>query len=83
MLDEARRELQESRERSQLRPKHTFARLPAFFPRKAEMQAIERALEGEPSFTILFGASSVGKVRSVIYLRVYFTNSYSTDCTPS
>ena len=62
MLEDARRELQESRERAQLRPKHTFSRLPGFFPRKAEMQAIERALEGEPSFTILFGASSVGKV---------------------
>lgn len=62
LLDEARRELQENRERAQLRPKHTFSRLPGFFPRKAEMQAVERALEGEPSFTVLFGASSVGKV---------------------
>ncbi|PFH51124.1 hypothetical protein AMATHDRAFT_143293 [Amanita thiersii Skay4041] len=61
MLDEARQELTESRERAQLRPKHTFSRLPGFFPRKAEMKSIERVLEGEPSFTILFGASSVGK----------------------
>ncbi|KAF8062301.1 hypothetical protein FPV67DRAFT_1783190 [Lyophyllum atratum] len=61
LLEEARREIAENRERSQLRPKHTFARLPGFFPRKAEMQAIERALEGEPSFTVLFGASSTGK----------------------
>ena len=30
------------------------------------MFALERALEGEPSFTILCGASSVGKVRSLI-----------------
>ena len=28
------------------------------------MLALERALEGEPSFTILCGASSVGKVQS-------------------
>ena len=27
------------------------------------MLALERALEGEPSFTIVCGASSVGKVR--------------------
>lgn len=67
-LEEARRELQESKERAQLRPKHAFARLPGFFPRKAEMQAIERALEGEPSFTVLFGASSVGKVCNLFRL---------------
>ena len=29
------------------------------------MLALERALEGEPSFTIVCGASSVGKVRSL------------------
>ena len=61
LLEEARDEMRENRERSQLRPKHTFSRLPGFFPRKAEMLAIERAMEGEPSFTVLFGASSVGK----------------------
>lgn len=61
LLDEARREISENRERSQLRPKHTFSRLPGFFPRKAEILAIERTLEGEPSFTVLFGASSTGK----------------------
>ncbi|KAF8960879.1 hypothetical protein BDZ97DRAFT_1831239 [Flammula alnicola] len=61
LLEEARREINENKERSQLRTKHTFSRLPGFFPRKAEMTAIERALEGEPSFTVLFGASSVGK----------------------
>ncbi len=66
LLDEARLELQENKERAQLRPKHTFSRLPGFFPRKAEMQVIERALEGEPSFTVLFGASSVGKVSIVL-----------------
>ncbi|KAF9049277.1 hypothetical protein BDZ89DRAFT_1006617 [Hymenopellis radicata] len=61
LLDEARREISENRERAQIRTKHTFSRLPGFFPRKAEVKAIERALEGDPSFTILFGASSVGK----------------------
>jgi hypothetical protein len=61
LLEEARQEIKDNRERSQLRTKHTFSRLPGFFPRKAEMLAIERALEGEPSFTVLFGASSVGK----------------------
>ncbi|PPR00950.1 hypothetical protein CVT24_000257 [Panaeolus cyanescens] len=61
LLEEARREINETRERAQLRPKHTFSRLPGFFPRNAEMLAIERALEGDPSFTVLFGSSSVGK----------------------
>ncbi|KAF9045485.1 hypothetical protein BJ165DRAFT_1528347 [Panaeolus papilionaceus] len=61
LLDEARREINETRERAQIRPKHTFSRLPGFFPRTAEMVAIERALEGDPSFTVLFGSSSVGK----------------------
>ncbi|KAG9226736.1 hypothetical protein CCMSSC00406_0008436 [Pleurotus cornucopiae] len=61
LLEEARREIEENRERAQIRPKHTFSRLPGFFPRKAEMTAIERALAGEPSFTVIFGASSVGK----------------------
>jgi len=65
LLEEARKELEENRERAQLRAKHTFSRLPNFFPRKAEMKAIERMLDGEPSFTILFGASSVGKVMHV------------------
>ncbi|KAF9070138.1 hypothetical protein BDP27DRAFT_1221257 [Rhodocollybia butyracea] len=61
LLEEARQEISENRERSQLRPKHTFSRLPGFFARQPEIKAIERALEGEPSFTVLFGASSVGK----------------------
>lgn len=68
LLEEARKELEENRERAQLRAKHTFSRLPGFFPRKVEMKAIERVLDGEPTFTILFGASSVGKVIHVSYL---------------
>ncbi|KIJ63663.1 hypothetical protein HYDPIDRAFT_91975 [Hydnomerulius pinastri MD-312] len=61
LLEEARKEISEERERSQLRTKHTFSRLPGFLPREAEIRAVERALDGEPSFTVLFGASSVGK----------------------
>ncbi|KAI0822418.1 hypothetical protein BC628DRAFT_1316714 [Trametes gibbosa] len=61
MLEETRRELAEARERAQLTPTHTFSALPGFYDRPAELRAISRALEGEPSFTILFGASSVGK----------------------
>lgn len=61
LLEEARKEIKEERERSQLRAKHTFTRLPGFFHREAEMRAIDRALGGAPSFTVVFGASSVGK----------------------
>ncbi|TFK53100.1 hypothetical protein OE88DRAFT_1627094 [Heliocybe sulcata] len=61
LLEEARQEIVENRERAQLRPAHTFSRLPGFFPRPTEVKAVERALEGEPAFTVLFGASSVGK----------------------
>jgi hypothetical protein len=48
------------------------------------MLALERALEGEPSFTIVCGASSVGKVRSLslssfephhLYSKTYFQTS--------
>jgi len=81
LLEEARREISENRERSQLRTKHTFARLPSFFPRQAEVQAIKRALEGEPSFTVLFGASSVGKVRHNFTLDCILITS-KTDRTP-
>ncbi len=62
MLEETRRELAEARERAQLSPTHTFAPLPKFFDRPAEIKAIEKTLQGDPSFTVLFGASSVGKV---------------------
>lgn len=62
MLEEARREIKETKERDQIRTKHTFSRLPNFFPRKAEVDALKFILDGDPSFTILFGSSSVGKV---------------------
>ncbi|KAK9895349.1 hypothetical protein P389DRAFT_205468 [Cystobasidium minutum MCA 4210] len=61
LLEEARQDLRDMKERSQMPPKHTFSPLPGFFERKAELTAIERALSGVPSFTVLFGASSVGK----------------------
>ena len=65
MLEEARRELSEARERAQLSPAHTFSPFPNFFKRPAELRVIESALQGDPSFTVLFGASSVGKVSTV------------------
>ena len=67
MLEETRRELADARERSQLTPTHTFSAFPGFYDRPAELKAISRALEGEPSFTVLFGASSVGKVWRMRY----------------
>lgn len=60
-LEDARKEIRESKERAQLRTTHTFAPLPRFFARPAELKALERILEGPPAFTILCGASSVGK----------------------
>ena len=53
--------MQESRERAQTRPPHTFSSLPGFFPRRAELRVVENSLEGIPSFTVVFGAPSVGK----------------------
>ncbi|KAJ7628411.1 hypothetical protein FB45DRAFT_748740 [Roridomyces roridus] len=61
LLEEARRELSENKERAQLRVMHTFSRYPGFFARRAEMRILDQVLEGEPAFTVLFGASSVGK----------------------
>lgn len=75
MLEETRRELAEARERAQLSPTHTFSPLPNFFDRPAEIKAIERGLQGDPSFTVLFGASSVGKVHidpRVVSLTLFF-----------
>lgn len=62
MLEDARRELAEARERAQLSPAHTFSPFPNFYKRPAELRAIESILQGDPCFTVLFGASSVGKV---------------------
>ncbi|SCV69551.1 BQ2448_2571 [Microbotryum intermedium] len=61
LLEEARQEMQENREREQLPTSHTFSPLPGFYDRPKEIQALERALGSVPSFTVLFGASSVGK----------------------
>ncbi|TKA50941.1 hypothetical protein B0A53_05722 [Rhodotorula sp. CCFEE 5036] len=61
MLEEARRELKEAQERAQIPASHTFSPLPGFFDRPAEIRVLERALGSVPGFTVLFGASSVGK----------------------
>ncbi|KAJ6588325.1 hypothetical protein B0H19DRAFT_1205842 [Mycena capillaripes] len=74
LLDEARREISENKERSQLRVKHTFSRYPGFFPRQAETHILAQVLEGEPSFTVLFGASSVGK--TALLREVLCSDSY-------
>ena len=79
MLEEARKELSEARERAQLSPAHTFSPLPNFFRRPAEMKAIESALQGDPAFTVLFGASSVGKVRTAFCADTKSVNVPPTD----
>ncbi|KAM0752020.1 hypothetical protein T439DRAFT_324111 [Meredithblackwellia eburnea MCA 4105] len=61
LLEEARQEMKDNAERSQIPQSHTFSPLPGFFQRPNEVRALERALGGVPAFTILFGASSVGK----------------------
>ncbi|GAA5863072.1 hypothetical protein JCM3774_001412 [Rhodotorula dairenensis] len=61
MLEEARRELKEAQERAQIPTSHTFSPLPGFFDRPAEIKVLERSLGSVPGFTVLFGASSVGK----------------------
>jgi len=60
-LAEIHHELAENREYN-FYPNHSFTRLPGFFPRNAEMQTLERTLGGEPTFMVVLGASSVGKV---------------------
>ena len=85
MLEEARKELEQNHERSQFRIKHTISRLPGFFPRKAEMKAVERVLDGDPSFTVLFGASSVGKVNTSTAFHIHIADflSLSLSLSPS
>lgn len=77
MLDEARREIMETKERDQLRPRHTFSPLPGFFERKAEISALKKILEGDPCFTVLFGASSVGKVQAIVIIPLPSLDSVS------
>ncbi|KAF5392750.1 hypothetical protein D9757_000843 [Collybiopsis confluens] len=71
LLEEARQEINDNRERAQIRPKHTFSRLPGFFSRPAEIKAIEKILEGHPAFTVLFGASSTALLREVLCSESY------------
>lgn len=60
-----------------MRIKHAVTRLPGFLPRETELRVIERALEGEPSFTVLFGASAVGKVCFLSNLFVFIRKTSS------
>lgn len=53
--------MQEQSEKKQIPVSHTFSPLPGWYPRKAETRALEKALAGIPMFTVMFGASSVGK----------------------
>ncbi|GAA5831328.1 hypothetical protein JCM5353_008558 [Sporobolomyces roseus] len=71
-LEEMRQEVKDAKERSQIPTSHTFSPLPGFFDRPSEIKAIERALGAVPSFTILFGSSSVGKTA---LLRQVLSNS--------
>ena len=49
--------MRDAYEKSQIPAMHTFSRLPGYFPRPHEEQAIIKILTGIPSFTVLFGAS--------------------------
>lgn len=64
LLEQTRNELTEARERAQIKPTHTFSPLPPsiFVSRPTEAMAIENALMGQPSWTVVFGAGSTGKV---------------------
>lgn len=73
LLEETRQEMQDNRERAQLRPTHTFSPLPGFFARSLEIEAIERIMANEPSFTVLFGGSSAGKVWVRLNSDLYFS----------
>ena len=73
-LAEAQTEIQQSKEKAQIRPTHTFSPLPTFFSREAELRTLERIFSGTPSFTVIFGASSVGKtalLRQVLSRKEY------------
>ena len=65
LLEQTRNDLTEARERAQIKPTHTFSPLPPsiFFPRPTEVKAVENILMGQPSWTVIFGSSSTGKVR--------------------
>ncbi|GAA5923611.1 hypothetical protein JCM1841_001300 [Sporobolomyces salmonicolor] len=60
-LEDLQQEIKDAKERSQIPASHTFSPLPGFYERPNEIKALERALGSVPGFTVLFGASSVGK----------------------
>jgi hypothetical protein len=49
--------MRDAYEKAQIPAMHTFSRLPGYFPRPKEEEAISKILTGIPSFTVLFGAS--------------------------
>jgi len=49
--------MRDAYEKAQIPAMHTFSRLPGYFPRPREEEAIRKILTGIPSFTVLFGAS--------------------------
>ncbi len=61
MLSKAREDIKFASEKKRLPPKHTFSKLPGFHGREREIKAIDRILAGNPSFNLIFGATSVGK----------------------
>ncbi|KZO92411.1 hypothetical protein CALVIDRAFT_520472 [Calocera viscosa TUFC12733] len=74
-LQAAKAEMDEAKERDRLPPVRTFVQTKGYFPRKKEEAVIERILEGPPEFTVIFGATSVGKtalLRHVLTSPRYF-----------
>ncbi|KAI5474620.1 prokaryote ATPase domain containing protein [Pseudohyphozyma bogoriensis] len=53
--------MKDQQEKAQIPAVHAFSPLPGFYDRPREIRALEKSLEGVPAFTVLFGASSVGK----------------------
>jgi hypothetical protein len=49
--------MRDAYEKAQIPAMHTFSRLPGYFPRPKEEEAITKILTGIPSFTVIFGAS--------------------------
>ncbi|KZT53895.1 hypothetical protein CALCODRAFT_485985 [Calocera cornea HHB12733] len=60
-LQNAKAEMDEAKERDRLPPVRTFVQAEGYFPRKKEEAVVRRILEGPPEFTVIFGATSVGK----------------------
>jgi hypothetical protein len=61
LLQKARDDLKLRQEAKQIPRKHTFAKLPGFHGREREQRLLKRILKGNPAFSVIFGATSVGK----------------------